>query len=84
MTAGAIAPGSRLLAQTPTPSPFDQNRDETGATRKRACRSERLLSARPVNRMGYIVAPDIRRAPDRIQARGETLLKSSMASATCA
>src|ERR1700709_1461051 len=31
-----------------------------------------------------IVASDIRRAPDRVQARGETLLKSWMASAACA
>ena len=32
----------------------------------------------------YVVAPDLRRARDRIQARGETVLKSSMAPATCA
>jgi hypothetical protein len=32
----------------------------------------------------YIVASNIRRAPDRIQAAGETLSKSSIAPAACA
>ena len=32
----------------------------------------------------YAVALDTRRAPDRVQARGETLLKSSMAPTACA